>query len=333
METVLVTGGLGFIGKNFIEKLLKTGVYRIVNIDAGSYAADMEFDKEMKKEHSHYHSFIVPMQYSGLKPIILSFNVKYVVNFAAESHVDNSITGPTPFFEHNVMATQHLVEELRQLEEQGGGVDRFIHISTDEVYGDLPLEGTEKFTEETAYDPSSPYSASKASSDHVVASYRRTYGLPFYITHCSNNYGPGQHGEKLIPKTVKTLNMCMPAQIYGKGENMRDWIHVDDHNRGILMLMKADEESLEGEYVFNFGGGNCINNIDMAKMLWTVMEENDYDTPKGDNIYEFVTDRKGHDLRYEVDYSRAKRLLGWEPLYDLKQGLKETVHSMLEELV
>jgi dTDP-glucose 4,6-dehydratase len=237
-----------------------------------------------------------------------------VVHFAAETHVDNSITGPAIFVETNVLGTQVLLDVARKLK-----VKRFHHVSTDEVFGELPLNSQEKFSETTPYHPHSPYSASKAGSDHLVRAYYRTYELPVTISNCTNNYGPWQNPEKLIPHMVGKAIKNEKLPVYGKGENIRDWIHVEDHCKGIALVL---EKGKSGE-TYCFGGDAERSNLEIVKEILKL-------TGKGEELISFVEDRAGHDLRYAIDSSKAKAELGYSPAYTFEKGLAETVKWYME---
>jgi dTDP-glucose 4,6-dehydratase len=303
---LLVTGGAGFIGSNFILYLLeKEKDIRITNLDVLTYAGNIESLKSVSSDPRY--SFIKGDITSTADVEKAIAGVDAVVNFAAESHVDKSITGPTVFVKTNVLGTQVLLEGARN-----NGVKRFLQVSTDEVYGSLGPKGL--FTEETPLAPNSPYSASKVGSDMLVRSYFHTFGLPVLTTRCSNNYGPLQFPEKLIPLLITNLMEDRKIPIYGKGQNVRDWLHVRDHCDAIWTVLTKGKE---GE-VYNIGGNNEWKNIDIAKKILELMG-------KDDSSVEYVTDRPGHDLRYAIDASKIKRELGWGPAYTFEQGIKETV--------
>lgn len=307
MSKILVTGGAGFIGSNFIHYWLKNNPKdRIVNLDALTYAGNKEnlADWENNSNYKFVHGDIRDV------PLVneLVAEVDLIVHFAAETHVDRSIKKASEFIKTNVEGTMNLLEAARRQ----GGV-RFHHVSTDEVFGELEA-GDSPFKEETPYSPRSPYSASKAGSDHLVRAYFHTYGLPVTISNCSNNYGPYQFPEKLIPLFITNLMEGKKVPVYGEGKNIRDWIHVDDHNRGVEMIIKKGKA---GE-TYCLGGGNELSNLEITKKILEIME-------KGEEFIKYVEDRPGHDFRYAIDYSKAKKELGWEPELDFPQGLKATV--------
>lgn len=328
MKTYLVTGGCGFIGSNFILQEIARG-NRIINLDAMSYAADQDNVKEVANHH-HYHFIEGDIADQTLVGKLLrDYKVDAVVNFAAESHVDNSINGPEVFIQTNVMGTYHLLwASLTYWREMGENPDfRFLHVSTDEVFGDLPLNTPEKFTENTSYKPSSPYSASKAASDHLVRAWHHTYGLPAIITNCSNNYGPRQHKEKLIPNMIRCALQGKPLPVYGRGENVRDWIYVGDHCRGIALAL---EKGAPGRS-YCFGGNAERRNIDVVHMICDILDQT---APKGDGTsyrdqISFVTDRLGHDLRYAIDDARARHELGYTTDVAFNDYFRQTVEWYL----
>ncbi len=304
---LLVTGGAGFIGSNFIRYWLKKySSDHIINLDALTYAGNLANLKEV--ENNKNYLFIkgsindVELVHQIIK------GVDVVVNFAAESHVDRSINNSADFIHTNVEGTRVLLDAALKY-----NLKRFHHISTDEVFGALGLDD-DKFTEVTPYNPCSPYSASKAASDHLVRAYWHTHGLPITISNCSNNYGPYQFPEKLIPLFVTNLIEGKKVPLYGRGENIRDWIHVDDHNRGVDMILQKGQI---GE-TYCLGGNNELTNIEVAEMIL------DYMTLDIDQI-DYVKDRLGHDLRYAIDFTKAKQELGWKPKIKFKEGLAQTI--------
>jgi dTDP-glucose 4,6-dehydratase len=317
-KTLLVTGGAGFIGSNFVLRALRTTDYRIVNLDALTYAGNLDGLPEASERYTFERVDIRDAEAVG--NLFERERPALVVHFAAESHVDRSIHGPRAFVETNVLGTLNLLEAARQV-----GVERFHHVSTDEVYGSLGETG--KFRETTPYDPSSPYSASKAGSDHLVRAYHRTYALPVTITNCSNNYGPRQFPEKLIP--LMTLNALAgkPLPVYGSGTNVRDWLHVDDHNDAILAVL---ERGRDGE-TYNVGGDSERNNLEViAAVLDAVAELADRDRQELEALITFVADRPGHDWRYAIDASKIQNELGWRPAHTFEAGIRETVRWYLE---
>jgi len=304
---LLVTGGAGFIGSNFIHYWLKNYPEdQIINLDVLSYAGNLNNLRDLEKNKAY--SFVK----GDITEIDLVDNlvseVDLIVHFAAESHVDRSILNSADFVRTNVEGTRVLLDAAKR----HSGV-RFHHISTDEVFGALPLDG-DRFNERTPYDPRSPYSASKAASDHLVRAYFHTYGLPVTISNCSNNYGPYQHPEKLIPRFITNLINGQKVPVYGKGNNVRDWIHVDDHNRGVDLILKKGKI---GE-TYCLGGDSERSNLEITKKLLSIFGQ-------GEDMINYVADRPGHDLRYAIDFSKAKQELGWEPLIPFEEGLMDTV--------
>ena len=313
-KKILVTGGAGFIGGNFVQYMVgKYPEYSIYNLDALTYAGDLTKHRAIEK-NANYHfvkADIVDRQ------VILSLFEKemfdVVVHFAAESHVDRSITDPAVFVSTNVLGTQVLLDAARQV-----GITKFVHVSTDEVYGELDFDPTTFFTEETPLQPNSPYSASKASSDFLVQAYHRTYGLPMNITRCSNNYGPYHFPEKLIPFTILRVLNEEKVPIYGDGRNIRDWLHVYDHCTAIDLVL---HEGVNGE-VYNVGGRNERSNLEVVKTIISTLG-------KSKELITFVADRLGHDRRYAIDASKLEQL-GWQPIYTFETGVAQTIQWYLE---
>lgn len=304
---LLVTGGAGFIGSNFIHYWLnKYQADEIINLDALTYAGNLENLKDI--EVSNRYQFIKG-DISDRDTVKRAMaGVEMIVHFAAESHVDRSILDSADFIRTNIEGTRILLEEAKSL----GGI-RFHHVSTDEVFGALTLDGG-KFNENTPYDPRSPYSASKAASDHLVRAYFHTYNLPITISNCSNNYGAYQYPEKLIPLFITNLIDGKKVPVYGEGRNVRDWIHVDDHNRGVDLILKQGKI---GE-TYCLGGGSERSNLEITQSILDLMG-------KDRDMIEYVSDRPGHDLRYAVDFSKAKSELNWSPQIDFDSGLAATV--------
>lgn len=308
---ILVTGGAGFIGSNFVRLMLNTYIENVINLDALTYAGSKD---NLPQNHKHLFFKVDIREYEQVVNYV-KLQPRVLVHFAAESHVDNSIAGPRVFVDTNIVGTFNLLEAVRQYSPD----TLFIHVSTDEVYGSLNFEDN-AFTENHPYKPNSPYSASKAASDHLVRSYYETYGIKTIITNCSNNYGPRQHKEKLIPKVIDCALQNKPIPVYGDGMNRRDWIHVDDHCSAIDYLIK---KGVAGE-TYNIGTMCEVANIDMVTHICQrldefVPQENKYET----NIT-FVTDRLGHDLRYAIDNSKLVSL-GWVPIIQFNKGLDETI--------
>lgn len=305
MERILVTGGAGFIGSNFIRYMLERHAYSIINLDALTYCGNLENLRDVE-DHPRYTFIRGSITDRELVNRIIR-DVDAVINFAAESHVDRSIQDPEIFIKTNVLGTQTLLEASRR-----EGIERFIQISTDEVYGSAE---TGYFTEETPLAPNSPYSASKAAADLMVRAYHRTYGLPVNITRCSNNYGPYQFPEKLIPLMITNALEDCPLPVYGDGMNVRDWLHVEDHCSAIDLVL---HHGREGE-VYNIGGNNERRNIDIVRLILRELG-------KDESLIRFVEDRPGHDRRYAIDATRIRNELGWKPRYSFREGIRETIN-------
>lgn len=320
-STLLVTGGAGFIGANFIHSVLERNPgCRVVNLDVLTYAGNLENLRSIEKS-SRYRFVRGDIGDGELVGRILSEEkVDAVVHFAAESHVDRSISGPEVFVRTNVLGTQVLLDQSRRWWGEGGRNFRFLQVSTDEVYGSLGPTGY--FTEETPLSPNSPYSASKAGADLLVRAYHETYGLPVLTTRCSNNYGPYQFPEKLIPLMIRNIIERKPLPVYGDGQNVRDWLHVKDHSIAIETVLAAGRL---GE-VYNVGGNNEWKNIDIVNLVCDLLDRK-LGRREGENrqLITFVKDRPGHDRRYAIDASKMKRALGWEPSYTFEQGIDETI--------
>ena len=308
-KNLLITGGAGFIGSNFIHYWLKQHPEdHLINLDALTYAGNLASLKQVENNH-HYHFVQGNICDRPLVNQLMS-NINIVVHFAAESHVDRSILDPALFLETNVVGTQVLLEAALKQK-----VERFHHISTDEVFGALPLNSQEKFNKQTAYQPHSPYSASKAAADHLVRAYGDTYGLPFTISNCSNNYGEYQFPEKMIPLAITNLIDEQKVPIYGDGLYVRDWLNVQDHCRGIDAVLNKGKV---GE-TYLFGGlYKDISNLELIKMIIKLMG-------KDESSIEMIKDRPGHDRRYSVDFSASEQALDWRPNVDLETGLKQTI--------
>lgn len=322
---IIVTGGAGFIGSNLILRLYeKYPDWEIFNIDKLTYASDQSYLKPLKDSGRYYFKKVDLVNRNEVHDVIKTFKPQGVFHLAAESHVDNSIKGPEPFIQSNIVGTFNILEECRQLwkeEEESWKNNRFLHVSTDEVYGELEDDGY--FTETTPYAPNSPYSASKASSDFIVRSYYQTYGMNVVTTNCSNNYGPHQHDEKLIPVVIRNAIDHNEIPVYGKGENVRDWLFVHDHNDALDV---AFHKGIAGE-TYNIGGNNEWKNIDLVRTICDILNEEIGEGPKGDykNLITFVEDRLGHDFRYAIDASKVKNELGWEPSQDFNGMLRQTI--------
>ena len=329
---ILVTGGSGFIGSNFIHFLFEQDNFDgcVINVDKLTYAGNPENLSSIEKKHLNKRYFfekidIVDMQ--SVANVFSKYNIDCIVHFAAESHVDRSISGPSEFINTNIIGTFNLLELAREKWQNRKNV-LFHHISTDEVYGSLPEDKIEaKFKETTAYDPHSPYSASKASSDHLVMAYFHTYGLPVTISNCSNNYGPYQFPEKLIPLMINNMLEGKILPVYGDGKNIRDWLYVRDHCNAIWKIVNKGKR---GE-TYNIGGENEWTNIDLLDMLCEIVAKQT--GVKSDNykkLITFVKDRAGHDRRYAINCDKIKNELGWKQFVDFKQGLYLTVKWYLD---
>ncbi|EHR5763986.1 dTDP-glucose 4,6-dehydratase, partial [Vibrio parahaemolyticus] len=325
---ILVTGGAGFIGSAVVRHIIRDTQDSVVNLDKLTYAGNLESLVDVADSDRYYFEQVDICDRTELDRVFSEHQPDMVMHLAAESHVDRSIDGPAAFIETNVMGTYHLLEAARQywssLEEANQSAFRFHHISTDEVYGDL--EGTDDlFTETTSYAPSSPYSASKASSDHLVRAWQRTYGLPTLVTNCSNNYGPYHFPEKLIPLMILNALDGKPLPVYGDGMQIRDWLFVEDHARA---LYKVVTEGEIGE-TYNIGGHNEKANIEVVKTICALLEELRPDKPAGVESYEslitYVKDRPGHDVRYAIDATKIAQELNWTPEETFESGIRKTV--------
>ncbi|HBC3398524.1 TPA: dTDP-glucose 4,6-dehydratase [Vibrio parahaemolyticus] len=329
---IIITGGAGFIGSAVVRHIIRDTQDTVINLDKLTYAGNLESLVDVSESERYYFEQVDICDRAELDRVFSEHQPDMVMHLAAESHVDRSIDGPAAFIETNVMGTYHLLEAARQywsgLEDARKSAFRFHHISTDEVYGDL--EGTDDlFTETTSYAPSSPYSASKASSDHLVRAWQRTYGLPTLVTNCSNNYGPYHFPEKLIPLMILNALDGKPLPVYGDGMQIRDWLFVEDHARA---LYKVVTEGEIGE-TYNIGGHNEKANIEVVKTICALLEELRPDKPAGVESYEslitYVKDRPGHDVRYAIDATKIAQELGWTPEETFESGIRKTVEWYL----
>ena len=349
---ILVTGGAGFIGSNLVHLLVSKG-HQVLNIDKLTYAGNPRSLADLEGNPNHQLLQADICDPEAMRKAFADFRPDWVMHLAAESHVDRSIDGPGEFIQTNILGTyvllQTALEYWRGIRDQRSEVGgqrseeiassfRFLHVSTDEVYGSLGEHGL--FTETTPYDPHSPYSASKAASDHLARAWRDTYSLPVIVTNCSNNYGPFQFPEKLIPVVILKALRGEPIPVYGKGENIRDWLYVEDHAEALLA---AISKGIPGE-TYNIGGNNEMKNIDLVRLLCRLLDEalakrpelrtkhltSGLRPPTSESLITFVTDRPGHDLRYAIDATKIKNELGWEPKQDHESGFRKTVEWYLE---
>lgn len=334
-KKILVTGGAGFIGSALIRNIISNTNHNVVNVDKLTYAGNLESLSLVESSDRYSFELADICDSSKIKNIFEKHQPDLIFHLAAESHVDKSINAPSEFMQTNIIGTYVLLEQSRMywtsLENNKKDKFRFLHVSTDEVYGDLE-ETNDLFTEKTRYAPSSPYSASKASSDHLVRAWNRTYKLPILVTNCSNNYGPYQFPEKLIPNTIlKALNGSS-IPIYGDGKQIRDWLYVDDHTRALL------EVGLKGEIgqTFNIGGHNEIQNIDIVKTICNILDLlkpcNHYNIAKYEELITYVEDRPGHDSRYAIDASKIANELNWSPEETINTGIRKTIEWYLENI-
>lgn len=325
-KTLLVTGGAGFIGSHLVRLFAtKYPDYRVVNVDSLTYAGNLENLADVEGRENYVFERVDITNQAAVNGLFAKYPVDAVIHLAAESHVDRSIMDPLSFVKTNVMGTGVLLNACRTHWKDDREGRLFYHVSTDEVYGSLGMTGY--FTENTRYDPRSPYSASKAGSDHLVRAYHHTYNLPVVISNCSNNYGSYQFPEKLIPLAIRNIRDNQPVPVYGKGENIRDWLWVNDHARAIDVIFHQGER---GE-TYNIGGFNEWKNIDLIRLLCGIMDRKLKREPgTSAKLITFVTDRAGHDLRYAIDATKLSRELKWEPSVKFENGLEKTVDWYLE---
>ena len=326
MKNILVTGGAGFIGSHLVRLLVnKYPEYHIINMDVLTYAGNLENLKDIQDKENYTFVKCDICDLEKVKQVFDDYQIDNVIHLAAESHVDRSIKDPFSFAQTNVMGTLSLLQAAKNYWDGHFDDKLFYHVSTDEVYGSLGAEGY--FTEQTNYDPHSPYSASKASSDHFVRAFSDTYGLPIVISNCSNNYGSYQFPEKLIPLFINNIVNNKPLPVYGKGENVRDWLFVNDHARAIDVIFHKGKL---GD-TYNIGGFNEWKNIDLIKVIIkTVDRLLGREEGASDKLITYVTDRAGHDLRYAIDSSKLKDELGWQPSLQFEEGITKTVQWYLE---
>jgi dTDP-glucose 4,6-dehydratase len=338
-KTIIVTGGAGFIGSAVIRELIQNSNHQVVNLDKLTYAGNLESLKTIKSNERYHFEQVDICDADNVNRVLALYQPDIIMHLAAESHVDRSIDGPGEFIQTNIVGTYTLLEQARAywqtLDQTKKETFRFHHISTDEVYGDLPHpeerggdknEALPLFTEQTAYAPSSPYSASKAGSDHLVRAWYKTYGLPMVITNCSNNYGPYHFPEKLIPLVILNALDGKPLPVYGKGNQIRDWLYVEDHARALILVAT---EGQVGE-TYNIGGHNEKQNIEVVETICSILNKM---RPKEVSYHEqitFVADRPGHDMRYAIDASKIQKELGWKPQETFESGIQKTVDWYLK---
>jgi dTDP-glucose 4,6-dehydratase len=329
---LLITGGAGFIGSNLVRRMVNQG-HEVLNLDKLTYAGNLNSLSDIEHKPNYQFAQVDIVDDASVAQTINSFRPEGIMHLAAESHVDRSIDGPGQFIQTNVIGTFNLLHAAlhywRNLDTTTQANFRFLHVSTDEVYGSLGETGL--FTETTPYDPHSPYSASKASSDHLARAWRDTYGLPVLVTNCSNNYGPFQFPEKLIPVVILKCLRGEPIPVYGKGENIRDWLYVEDHCEALDLVLQKGQPG----QTYNIGGNNELKNIDLVHTLCTLMDDlrplpTHSPLTTHHSLISFVPDRPGHDLRYAIDASKIKRELGWTPKQDHQSGFRKTVEWYLE---
>ena len=326
-RNIMITGGAGFIGNHVIRRFVNNYPdYHVINVDKLTYAGNLANLSDLENNSNYTFIKLDICDFELLLDVFKTYNVDGVIHLAAESHVDRSIKDPFTFAKTNVMGTLSLLQAAKACWEGEWEGKRFYHISTDEVYGALPFDGT-MFSEKTKYDPHSPYSASKASSDHFVRAFHDTFGMPTIISNCSNNYGPCQFPEKLIPLFIHNICHGNPLPIYGKGENVRDWLYVEDHARAIDLIFHEGKVA----ETYNIGGFNEWKNIDLIKIIIKTVDKI-LGNPEGfsDHLITYVTDRAGHELRYAIDSTKLKNELGWEPSLQFEEGIEKTVKWYLD---
>lgn len=322
---ILITGGAGFIGSAVIRQAIGAG-HTVVNLDALTYCANLE-NVATVADHSSYHFEHADIRdYQAIRRIFAEHQPEAVMHLAAESHVDRSIDGPAAFIETNITGTFNLLEAAREYWQSSNREEffRFHHVSTDEVFGSLGETG--KFTEQTPYDPRSPYSASKAASDHLVRAWHETYGLPVVLSNCSNNYGPYHFPEKLVPIVILNAIAGKPIPVYGSGDNVRDWLYVEDHADALIQVISRGENGKS----YNIGGENEMSNLDLVRTICDILDSLLPKTTSYRDLIEFVRDRPGHDQRYAIDPTFIQEELGWRPSVTIKQGLENTVRWYLD---